>query len=210
MAYVFSGLPTNTFAKSTTRKQRRCVSAAAERELWAPGGDVPAYLDGSLAGDFGYDPLRLASQPGTLKWMQHAELINGRFAMLGVAGILIPAIFTKIGIAKIPIWAEAGYELQKDGSIPFGSLVAVEAVLMGFVEIKRLQEYRKPGSQSEPGSFVLGLEKFFASSDDSIYPGGIFDPLGYSKGSDASLAELKLKEVKNARVAMLAFLGFAC
>lgn len=67
-------------------------------------------MDGSLPGDFGYDPLRLSADPGALKWMVHAELINGRFAMLGVAGILFPALLTKLGVASIPIWAEAGYE----------------------------------------------------------------------------------------------------
>jgi hypothetical protein len=54
------------------------------------------------------------------------------------------------------------------------------------------------------------LEKFFKGTGDPNYPGGIFDPMGYSKGSDSAFAELKLKEIKNARVAMLAFLGFSC
>jgi hypothetical protein len=37
------------------------------------------------------------------------------------------------------------------------------------------------------------------------YPGGIFDPLGFSKGN---VMELQTKEVKNGRLAMVAFMGF--
>ena len=40
------------------------------------------------------------------------------------------------------------------------------------------------------------------------YPGGPFDPLGLASGSKESVADWRLKEIKNARLAMMAFLGF--
>ena len=52
------------------------------------------------------------------------------------------------------------------------------------MEIKRWQDFKKPGSQTEKGSFV-GLEGFFKGSGENGYPGGIFDPLGLSKCAPA-------------------------
>ena len=43
----------------------------------------------SLAGDFGFDPLGLGEDPESLRWYVQAELVHARFAMLGVAGILL-------------------------------------------------------------------------------------------------------------------------
>ncbi|KAF5177450.1 Chlorophyll a-b binding protein [Thalictrum thalictroides] len=46
----------------------RAAAAGADRPLWFPGSTPPAWLDGSLPGDFGFDPLGLGSDPESLRW----------------------------------------------------------------------------------------------------------------------------------------------
>lgn len=55
------------------------------------------------------------------------------------------------------------------------ALLFVQFALCGFVEVKRLQDIKKAGSQAESGSF-LGLESSLAGKEVG-YPGGPFDPL---------------------------------
>ena len=77
---------------------------------------------------------------------------------------------------------------------------------MGFAETRRLQDYRKPGSQSE--QFFLGIEKAFGGSGNPAYPGGQwFNMAGMGK-TDAEMKSLKSKEVENGRLAMIAMLGY--
>lgn len=56
--------------------------------MFYPGAISPAYLDQSLAGDYGWDPLGFGADPTALKWYRQAEIVHARWAMLGVAGIL--------------------------------------------------------------------------------------------------------------------------
>ncbi|WP_289490169.1 chlorophyll a/b-binding protein, partial [Klebsiella pneumoniae] len=81
------------------------VVQAVSRPLWQPGTTPPAHLDGSLPGDFGFDPLNLGVNKEALDWYRNAELQNGRWAMLGVAGIVIPAELTRVGVLNVPDWA---------------------------------------------------------------------------------------------------------
>jgi hypothetical protein len=99
------------------KKKKTCFSFSFS----STGNPAPAYLDGSLPGDYGFDPLRLGSDPEILKWFTHAELIHSRVAMAAVAGILFPAVATKAGAASVPEWFESNKVFQ-DGATayPFG------------------------------------------------------------------------------------------
>ncbi|KAL8244036.1 hypothetical protein R6Q59_010294 [Mikania micrantha] len=78
---------------SKWHKHTKTAIQAQQRPVWLPGLDSPAHLDGTLAGDFGFDPLGLGEDSASLKWYMQAELVHACFAMAGVAGIL----FTDVG-----------------------------------------------------------------------------------------------------------------
>jgi len=188
-----------------------------DRQLWFASKQSLSYLDGSLPGDYGFDPLGLMDPEGAggfiePGWLAYGEIINGRYAMLGAVGAIAPEIFGKLGL--IPqetalVWFRTGvippagtYDYWAD---PF-TLFVFEMALMGFAEHRRLQDYRYPGSMSK--QYFLGLEKYLGGSGNPSYPGGpLFNPLGLGK-DEKSMNELKLKEVKNGRLAMLAIVGY--
>ncbi|KAG6552682.1 hypothetical protein Mapa_005629 [Marchantia paleacea] len=189
----------------------------ANRQLIFASEQSLSYLDGSLPGDYGFDPLGLSDPQGAggfidPNWLRYAEIINGRFAMLGAAGAIAPEIFGKLGLipqeTAIP-WFQTGvipplgqYSYWAD---PY-TLFVLEMALMGFAEHRRAQDYYKPGSMGK--QYFLGFEKVLGGSGDPAYPGGpLFNFLGFGK-DEKSMKDLKVKEVKNGRLAMLAILGY--
>lgn len=125
--------------------------------------------------------------------------------MLGVAGILAQEIikpdvwFYSAGLPEnLP---KAAFFGGPTGEVNLGGVLAWEFLLMHFVEVRRWVDVRKHGSANEDpifrGNRVPNVEPG--------YPGGIFDPLGFSKGD---FKTLQTKEVKNGRLAMIAFAGF--
>lgn len=119
--------------------------------------------------------------------------------MLANAGILFPALLTKAGILNVPFWIDAGKVSIESSDVPFSTLLVVQFILFGWVEGRRWMDLRKPGSTANPPGNFFGLEAGLAGKGDVGYPGGTFDPAGFSKGSAAQLQELKVKEIKNAR-----------
>lgn len=101
------------------------------------GATAPAHLDGTMPGDFGFDPLGLGTNPDRLKWYQEAELQNGRWAMMAVAGILGTSA---LGVG--PVWYEAG---KADYALPTLALLSIQFPVMGMLETKRFEGFKATG-----------------------------------------------------------------
>jgi light-harvesting complex II chlorophyll a/b binding protein 5 len=172
--------------------------------LLDPATDVPSYMDGTLAGDYGFDPLKLGAD-GKIKDYRAAEVIHARWAMLAIPGIVIPealgipgGVWTETG--KVFLDGEAGRpEILQNPIIFAGIQIALFAAVEGY----------RSGKVAPPEGFVPGKGKFSGSDFaglDPINPGGPLDFFNVASTPE-DLAILKVKEIKNGRLAMIAMLG---
>jgi hypothetical protein len=179
---------------------------------WLPRAKA---LDGSMAGDVGFDPFYLSSIPKnfagfiqppsweptdglpTIYWMREAELKHCRVAMLATAGWLatdgafgFPLRFPGdiYSVQSIPNSYSAHDVLVGQGSM---TVLLIAVAVTEVCSAASLVQVSKGELDREAGNFG-------------------FDPLGFMKGKSAEQqATMKLKEVNNGRLAMLAFGGIA-
>merc|ERR1719456_2004806 len=160
----------------------RGIQAKARLGNWLPGSTIPPYLE-TVSGSYGFDPLGLGSTPADLARFQEAELIHARWAMLGVAGSLAVELLGFGNWYDAPLAAEQTYFGAKI-PLDLNGLAAIEFIVMALVEARRFDE---------------------TDLDKKLYPG--FDFAGLAKDSKA-FESMKVKEIKNGRLAMVAFVGF--
>jgi light-harvesting complex II chlorophyll a/b binding protein 5 len=138
--------------------------------------------------------------------------------MLAAAGIIIPEGLQANGAdIRGGTYFTTPAELASSGSlnyfaVPWGiitnplPLAAVAVVNVGL--LAAVERYRATGEG--PAGFSPGVGKFDSSifaGLDPLYPGGPFDPLGLADDPEI-FEELKVKEIKNGRLAMVSVLGF--
>mmetsp|Transcript_17401 Transcript_17401/g.37785 ORF Transcript_17401/g.37785 Transcript_17401/m.37785 type:complete len:206 (-) Transcript_17401:82-699(-) len=181
---AFIGAAAFNGVRATSTQVCRATSTVSMAQSKAvPFLPQPANLDGSMAGDVGFDPLGFSNM-FDVKFLREAELKHGRICMLAALGWLVQEFYTFPFYPGAPKLATDAH----DFFVQLGSLNQI-LIFASFFEIVAgvpgiLQTMQ--GSGREPGYFA-------------------FDPLKLAKDDNSKYA---LSEVKNGRLAMIAVGGF--
>eukprot|EP00802_Teleaulax_amphioxeia_P015055 Tamp_15138.p1 GENE.Tamp_15138~~Tamp_15138.p1 ORF type:complete len:242 (+),score=48.92 Tamp_15138:48-728(+) len=189
MASAFApSLPAGGLAQRTSAvsglKMQSVVTSKAGKSKAVPFLSAPANLDGSMAGDVGFDPLGFSNYIDP-KWLREAELKHGRICMLAWTGCIVQEVVRLPG----PEFNHK-FALEAWGAAPRGGMLSI-LVAIGLIEMIS-------------NRFQLTATDMFAAPDRQ--PGNLgFDPLSLS--TPENRAKYELAEVTHGRAAMMGFSG---
>jgi light-harvesting complex II chlorophyll a/b binding protein 4 len=220
--------------KPAAPSRKPASGSSRDRPLWFPGAKAPSWLDGSLVGDYGFDPLSLGKSPEYLQF--ELDSLNQNLAKNPAGDVLGTRVDKKTSINPTPFqpYSEVfGLQRFRECELIHGrwAMLAVLGALA--VETFTGVTWQDAGKvELVEGSSYFGLPLPFSistlvwievlligyiefqrnaelSPEKRLYPGGkYFDPLGLA--SDPEKKEiLKLAEIKHARLAMVAAFAFA-
>lgn len=183
---VFAALVSSAAAFSTQNAgTARSTALNAEMATSLPFLVSPPKLKGYV-GDVGFDPFGF-SEYFDMNWLREAEIKHGRASMLATLGFVMQQYIT------LP-----GYEHVDDSNLA-PSVVGASAMLQIVFWMGVLEFWTNKGN--------VTMETMF--SDPAREPGNLgFDPMGLAVGkTEDEMNDMKLKELKNGRLAMLAIGG---
>mmetsp|Transcript_13660 Transcript_13660/g.19101 ORF Transcript_13660/g.19101 Transcript_13660/m.19101 type:complete len:206 (-) Transcript_13660:236-853(-) len=166
----------------------RSSVALNEKSKALPFMEYPENLKGYVGEEAGFDPFRF-SDFVPMDFLREAELKHGRMCMLAWTGFVAVDLGAKIypfpeayeGLTSVT----AHDALVKQGAMGQMFLWIGLAEVVNTIALQQMLN----GSGKEPGDFGL-------------------DPIGFLDGkSDEQVTRMKLRELKNGRLAMLAFSG---
>ncbi|XP_010664037.1 chlorophyll a-b binding protein 7, chloroplastic isoform X5 [Vitis vinifera] len=140
------------------------------------------------------------------------EILHARWAMLAALGALLPELLDLLGAFHFvePVWWRVGYSKLKGDTLDYLGIPGFHfAGSQGVIVIAICQALLMVGPEYARYCGIEALEPLgIYLPGDINYPGGaLFDPLNLSK-DPVAFEELKVKEIKNGRLAMVAWLGF--
>lgn len=181
---------------------------APRQAEWLPMLLSPEALDGSMAGDVGFDPLGFAKDKASLQRMREAEIKHARLAMLGAAGWPLSELWHReiadnLGLDSILSTNDRAPSVLNGGLSNEWIIGAAvfSLALGGLLETKAFDAQSK--TNYKPGDYGFDPIGFY-SIRSSFQLDKIAETLTREEKIARAKFDMELCEIKNGRLAMLA------